>query len=202
MEARLLRRPLGDLLSSRIQYTFSANVNALACRHVSSYRRTKQRLNIKPDSTFLLNSQSPQQDHIIFNPPSSAPNVLHTPAKFLPKDDRRKQLFAAKTATQTPRLPPVIPKFKPVGVRHHLTDVDIAEIRKLRLKDPEVNTARKLAIKFNCSTYFISMVCEAPKEKKQRDEEAQLAKIARYGPKRTKAREDRKRRMELALRDE
>ena len=76
------------------------------------------------------------------------------------------------------------------------------EIRKLRLKDPEVNTARKLAIKFNCSTYFISMACEAPKEKKQRDEEALLAKIARYGPKRAKAREDRKRRMELALKDE
>jgi len=202
MEARLLRRPLGDLFSRGTQCLVSANVSVSACRHVSSYRRTKQRLNIKPDSTFLLNSHSPPQDHIIFNPPSSAPNVLHTPIKFLPKEDRRKQLFASRTSPQAPRLPPVIPKFKPVGVRHHLTDVDIVEIRKLRSKDPEANTARKLAIKFNCSTYFISMVCEAPKEKKQRDEEARLAKVAMFGPKRTKAREDRKRRMELALRDD
>jgi hypothetical protein len=39
------------------------------------------------------------EDHIIFNPPSSAPNVYHTPYKFLPANDKRKALYARQMTT-------------------------------------------------------------------------------------------------------
>ncbi|KAG9245150.1 mitochondrial ribosomal protein subunit L20-domain-containing protein [Calycina marina] len=204
MESKMLKRPVTDVLSSRFQ-CLAVSSNVPTRRYESSYRRTKQRLNIKPDSTFLFNSKSPQQNHIIFNPPSSAPNVLITPLIFLPKGDRRKELFAGRIATEaasSTRLAPVIPKFRNIKIKHHLTDKDIAEIQRLRTTDPEHNTVSKLAKRFDCSSFFVRMCCEAPPEQKQRHEELYAGRYARMGPKRLKAREERKKRMELALRDE
>jgi hypothetical protein len=202
MEARLIRRPVTDLLSGRSQCVLSFSTTTL--RHQESYRRTKQKLNIKPDISFLSSGKKSQQDHIIFNPPSSAPSVLHTPLIFLPKGDKRKPLFEKAVAMhpKPAKLPPIIGRFKPVGVRHHLTDADIEEIRSLRTNDPDKWTARRLAYKYNCSIFFISMCCEAPAEKKERDREKEDAMKARWGPRRRKAREDREKRIQLALRDE
>lgn len=192
---------MADLLSGRNQCLLSFSTSA--CRQQESYRRTKQKLNIQPDASFLPSGKI-QPDHIIFNPPSSAPSVLHTPLIFLPKDDKRKALLlksAAKFPTPS-KLPPVIKKFKPLeeGIRHHLKEADIAEIQRLRLEDPDKWTARKLGVKFNCSTFFVAMCCRAPSEKLERDKEKFEAMTARWGPKRTKAREDRWKRMELAVR--
>src|SRR5256885_13642591 len=60
-------------------------------RYQSSYRRTRSRLNIKPDACFLP-STTEIHDHILYNPPPSAPNVYHTPTIFLPKSDKRRQI--------------------------------------------------------------------------------------------------------------
>jgi hypothetical protein len=201
MEARLLQRPIIDLFSSRTQCLFS--LNPASRRHESSYRRSKKLLNVKPDSSFLLSNKSPQEDHIVFNPPSSAPSINHTPSIFFPKEDKRKQLFAATTAkTPSTRLPPVIPTFKPIGVKHHLNESDIAEIQRLRTQDPFKWTAAKLARKFNCSMFFVKMCCEASKERKEYERKRLEALRARWGPKRTRAREDMLRRKELALKAE
>lgn len=200
MEARLVRRPVIDLIHGKKPCLLSLNTTAR--RHESSTRRSKHRLNIKPDASFISNN-SPQQDHVIFNPPSSAPSALHTPLIFLPKEDKRKQLFAtpvARPAAST-RLPPVIPKFAPVGIRHHLKDSDIAEIQRLRSSDPEKWTALRLSKKFNCSKVFIQMCAQAPEEKKERDRQKLEIQKARWGPKKTMAREDRLKRRELALKD-
>lgn len=89
-----------------------------------------------------------------------------------------------------------------MGLRHHLTEQDIAEIQKLRAQDPVQWNVRKLAKKFDCSSIFISIVSQAPEEKIKHDRELLEARIARWGPKRTKAREDKLRRFQLALRDE
>lgn len=200
MEARLARRPISDLILGKQKCLLSLNVTAR--RHESSSRRSKHRLNVKPDASFTSNN-SPQQDHIICNPPSSAPSVFQTPLLFVPKEDKRRQLFSAIASRQaTPsRLPPVIPKFAPVGIRHHLKDSDIAEIQRLRGSDPEKWTALRLSKKFNCSTRFIQMCAEAPEEKKERDRQKLEALKARWGPKKTLAREDRLKRKELALKD-
>jgi hypothetical protein len=200
MESALLRRPLIDLISSRSQCLFC--LTSVGRRHQSSTRRTKGRLNIKPDSSFLLDKNSPNQDHIIFNPPSAAPSVLHTPSIFLPKEDKRKPLLASRAATSTPtRMPPIIEKFKRLGVRHHLTDREIAEIHELRSADSFTWTAVKLARKFNCSTFFIKMVCNASEEAKEAARERWDARKAKWGTKKTRAYEDKLKRKELALRD-
>ena len=207
MEGRLVRRPIIDLLSGRSQCLLSLNTTAR--RHESSYRRTKQRLNVKPDASFVFSNHSPQQDHIIFNPPSSAPCVLHTPLKFLPKEDKRRQLFAATAArkgssssTQLP--PPVRPKQK--YPHHHLSDTDIAEIQRLHASDPETWTNARLSRKFNCSMMFV-MICiknsgGTPSQNGERRRAQTEAVKAKWGPRRRMAREDRLKRKELALRDE
>ncbi|KAF2099843.1 hypothetical protein NA57DRAFT_75347 [Rhizodiscina lignyota] len=61
-------------------------------RHESSRRRLIKRLRLPPAPSFAQSSS--QRAQIIFNPPSSAPNVYHTPLKFLPKSDPRRRLYS------------------------------------------------------------------------------------------------------------
>jgi hypothetical protein len=203
MDMRLLRRPVYDLISGRSHSIFACNVAAR--RNESTFQRTKKKLNIKPEFSFVFSRSSPQQDHIIFNPPSSAPSVLHTPLKFLPKGDKRRQLLAnafTSTLASSSSLPPPVIKPKPGYQRHHLSEEDVAEIRRLRTSDPEKWSRLRLARKFNCSSLFVGICCEATKEKVE-TEKARLEAIrARWGPKRRMAREDRVKRRESSYRDE
>lgn len=202
MDVRLIRRPLAEIISGRTQ-GFQL-FNATCRRHESSYRRTKKRLNIGPDSSFLNANGSLQHDHVIFNPPSSAPSTLHTPLKFLPKQDKRRELLAAtaaKTDNLLTELPPPIYN-NPNHQKHHLSEVEILEIRRLRTVDPEKWSARKLGLKFNCASRFVAWVCEAPKEKQELHWAKKKAARDQWGPRRTAAREDRGKRMQLASRGE
>ncbi|OJD31742.1 60s ribosomal protein [Diplodia corticola] len=63
-------------------------------RHESTTRRQLNRLRSVPSAPYATPSPSHTADHIIFNPPSSAPSVYHTPLKFLPAHDRRRELYA------------------------------------------------------------------------------------------------------------
>ena len=160
------------------------------CRHVSSFRRTKKMLLVQPDQSFK--STTGTQDHIIYNPPSSAPNVYHTPLKFLPKDDPRRRLHTllhpTSASTSTTSLPPAV---RPVyEKKYHLKESDIAEIRRLRAEDPRQWTRVRLAEKFECSQFFVSLCCSAPQIKDERS--AELEKIKeKWGRTKTEAREDR-----------
>ncbi|KAJ5116489.1 hypothetical protein N7456_000837 [Penicillium angulare] len=168
-------------------------------RYQSSYRRTKQRLRVKPDASFGSSQQV--GDHIIHNPPSSAPSVYHTPNKFLPSNDARKamrtQASAGYNATELPNVHKVEAERK-----YHLNPSDIEEIRKLRLADPMMWSRHKLAKRFECSPLFIAMVCEASAEKKQIQKQVLEAVQSRWGPKRRMAREDRQLRRAAWGRDE
>lgn len=199
MDFRLLKRPARDLLSARPQCLISANTPAR--RHESSYRRTKQKLNIKPDASFLADKEH-LRDHIIFNPPSSVASVIHTPLIFIPKDDKRRQLLATTAARLAPpyaRLPPPVdPKYRK---RSHLDEAAIAEIIRLRSSDADTWSRNKLAKKFDCSPVFIGQLVQAPKEKRALEWAKLDQAKAKWGPKRTLAREDRQKRAELAKRD-
>lgn len=168
-------------------------------RYQSSYRRTKQRLRVKPDASFGQLHQG--RDHIIHNPPSSAPSVYHTPNKFLPPNDARRVMRAETlNAPEASELPSV---YKMDAERkYHLNPSDIEEIRKLRLADPMTWSRHKLAKRFECSPLFIAMVCEASPEKKQIQKQVLEAVQSRWGPKRRMAREDRQLRREAWGRDE
>ena len=176
-------------------------------RHESSSRRTRKALKVKPDASFAP-SKMETQDHIIFNPPSSAPNVYHTPLKFLPKTDPRRRLHSSaskptsSTSTNSPpntpspsvkRLPPVRP---PYEKKYHLTPEQVGEIRRLRAEDPRTWTRVRLAEKFECSQFFVSLCCCAPEIKAEQDRELSEIK-KRWGRRKTEAREDRQTRKAL-----
>lgn len=162
-------------------------------RHQTTYRRTQKRLNLPPDPSFLP-SKTESQDHIIFNPPPSAPSVYHTPPVFLPPDDVRRQLLGATKPkipeTLTQRLPP--PVRKPYQKKYHLREDDFREMRRLRMEDPIQWSAAKLAKKFECSSLFVGFVTEGIANKKREQQKQVLDMVkSRWGPKRRRAREDR-----------
>ncbi|KAF2729181.1 hypothetical protein EJ04DRAFT_476043 [Polyplosphaeria fusca] len=194
-------------------------------RHESTARRHKKLLHVQQAPSFTPDRASPT---LIFNPPSSAPSVYHTPLKFLPREDKRKDLYQkalnlsmhAALRTHTPNvaapgtplsapsnLPPRPSNALPPAVRtpydkkYHLTDVEIDDIRRLRLEDPEYWTRARLAEKFECSQFFVSLIVKAP-EKAARVEGEHAKMRARWGERRTRARVDRARRKELWGRDE
>ena len=178
-------------------------------RQQSTYKRTRKALRVKPDPSFLP-STSETQDHIIFNPPSSAPNVYHTPLLFLPKDDPRRKLHtrvaaaANPASSATPTSTPKASQLKPVRPiyekKYHITPEQVEEIRKLRKEDPRRWTRYRLAEKYECSQFFISLCCAAPEIKAE--QEKQLEEIKkRWGRRKTEAREARAERKKLWGRD-
>ena len=201
MNLRVATRPTICRLTGQSRHACPV---VIARREESSFRRTKQRLRVKPESSFVSSETSPQQDHIIFNPPSSAPSVYHTPSKFLPKDDRRRDLFAAvaeTTESSIPtRLPPAVRRQS--KKQYHLQEADLEEIRRLRKEDPVKWSRDQLAKKFECSALFVGIVCEASKEHKDRQTRILEAVKSRWGRRRRSAREDRTRRRETWGRDE
>ena len=88
-----------------------------------------------------------------------------------------------------------------MGVRYHLTEAEIEEIYTLRSTDPFTWTAPKLARKFNCSTFFVRMCCEASEEFKEQEKKKVEEGRAKWGVRKMRAFEDRVKRKELALRD-
>ncbi|KAF8538543.1 mitochondrial ribosomal protein subunit L20-domain-containing protein [Trichophaea hybrida] len=152
-------------------------------------------LRIHPHPSMILNANSPRTDHIVYNPPSSAPTPLITPTLFLPKDDPRRRLFAAAAAAPPKpanQLPP--PLREPYEKSYHLTLADCKRMRSLRNTDPGRWHRTALAKEFNCSSLFVGMVCQASEERlAQMAFRAEKVK-SRWGPKRTIAREDRQKR--------
>ena len=194
------------------------------CRHESTARRHKKLLALPEAPSYTPSRSEPS---LIFNPPSSAPSVYHTPLKFLPKDDKRRHLYSAAlqysnttahrrqsspvAAPGTPLsspsfLPPKPSASLPAPVRapyekkYHLDEAQIAEIRKLRLGDPEKWTRVKLAEKFGCSQFFVGMVVKVPEKAARVEAEHQSAR-ERWGKRRREAREERERRKVLWGRD-
>ena len=165
-------------------------------------------LRVKQDPSFAP-STTETREHIIFNPPPSAPNVYHTPPKFLPPSDPRRKLhleaeaaaaagtpkksssvlatIAAQRAASQPKaedLKPIRPIYEK---KYHLTQDDIDEIRRLRKEDPRYWSRLRLAEKFDCSQFFVSLCVTAPEVAKEKEAEVDAVK-ARWGRRKTEAR--------------
>ncbi|KAK4193141.1 mitochondrial ribosomal protein subunit L20-domain-containing protein [Podospora australis] len=192
-------------------------------RQKSTKARHKAALNIPPHPTFFADRSS--EDHIIFNPPSSAPSVFHTPFKFLPKSDPRRRamfdahLFASSvttkfanptsssesssTAPTAEDLPKVLERDDPMAKNHSLTKEDVEEMRRLRLEDPVNNSVKSLAKQFGCSVMFVMMCVRAPAEHREKVHVLpHQAARERWGPKKREAREARQRRVEMLMKGE
>ncbi|WQF88509.1 Putative large ribosomal subunit protein mL58 [Colletotrichum destructivum] len=213
MEARTLTRPATALATLLRQQTASA----VPRRGHKTFSRTKRSLNIPPHPDFLPSTTPAGGDTIIYNPPSAAPSVFHTPFKFLPPSDPRRRanlssLFAnsnssaaasSQTSSSARPLPPAlnVPS-RGANPRYHLTRENVAEIRRLRAKDPDFWSVTALARKFDCSETFITICTPAPREHKERLQRKLEGVKSRWGAIRTKAREDRTRRKEMLFRGE
>jgi hypothetical protein len=180
-----------------------------ARRTQATTSRTKRALKIAPHQSFLNHTN---EDHIIYNPPSSAPSVYHTPFKFLPRTDPRRQanltqlIRSASPATSTgATLAPLVgtsPNGGFVPPKQNVTRDQVEEMRALRASDPTKWSVLALAKKFNCSNWFVMMCCKASAEHRA-SEKARLEAIkARWGPIRTKAREEREKRKAMLARGE
>lgn len=190
---------------------------ASGLRQQSTKSRTKRALNIPKHESFL--NPRPTTNHIVFNPPSSEASVYHTPFKFLPKTDPRRRaqlsnLFASSTTIQysTPGVsvePTVNPDDLPavfppeLGTKkYHMTKEDVEEMRRLRLEDPNKHTVTSLSKQFGCTPWFVMMCVRSPREHRDKHKAAEAAVKARWGPKRTAAREERARRWAMLFRGE
>ncbi|KAK8084827.1 60S ribosomal protein [Apiospora hydei] len=152
-------------------------------------------------------------------PPSAAPSVYHTPFKFLPPSDPRRQAQLssllrgstglAPTAAPTNSTTPTEREIPALGENHqvpvpkfNVTREQVAEMRALRAADPTKWSVVRLAEKFECSKLFVMICCKASAEHQARERERKEAIKARWGPIRSQAREDRKKRRTLLLRGE
>ncbi|KAI4186541.1 MAG: hypothetical protein L6R41_003415 [Letrouitia leprolyta] len=203
MALAIPKRPATNLL---FLYPSFARIIPATRRHESSARRTTKRLRVNSDPSFNPSTTTDQLQHqVIFNPPSSSPSPYHTPSAFLPPNDPRRSLLtqahdhANPYAQPKQPLPP--PVKKSVEKRYHLKEEEIEEIRRLRQEDPDTWTRNKLARKFNCSDFFIAMVCEASPSRKAQQQKAIDEIRARWGNRRRHAREDRQKRRVLWGRD-
>ncbi|KAI0143056.1 mitochondrial ribosomal protein subunit L20-domain-containing protein [Xylariaceae sp. FL1272] len=207
METRQLIKPLSglSLTMTLTRSTASKTIcsSGASRRHQSTTSRTKKALKIPPHPDFL----TPQSgaNHIIYNPPPSAPTVYHTPFKFLPKSDPRRQanlvahLRSAISSTSAQAIPPPINAAELRQKQYNVTKEQVEEMRKLRTENPAKWSVLKLAKKYECTPMFIMMCVHAPMEHRQKEYERKDAIKARWGPVRTKAREERKKRKELLL---
>ncbi|KAI5818942.1 mitochondrial ribosomal protein subunit L20-domain-containing protein [Pyronema omphalodes] len=166
-------------------------VSKIQVRNAASSRRLTKLLRLRPHPSMILDSASPSADHIIYNPPSSAPTPLMTPEIFLPKNDARHSLFQGQEKTAA-TLPP--PLREPYEKTYHLTESDMQRMRELRAANPAEWPRTRLAKEFNCSTLFVGIVCQASEQRI-----AEMAKRAehiknRWGTKRTGARAERQKR--------
>ena len=161
-------------------------------RHQTTSRRTRSKLNIKPDVAFLP-TKTEQHDHIIFNPPPSMPNVHHTPNIFLPNNDRRKLKLSAAQL-----LPPSLPK--QTEKRYHITEAQVAEMRELRRTDPTAWSIQKLAKKYDCSALFVTFITTKLGHKNLQQQVTDYVK-ANWSTSKRIAREDRELRKEKWQKD-
>lgn len=86
--------------------------------------------------------------------------------------------------------------------KYNLTEADMAEMRRLRNEDPITWGVNALARKFECSDVIVRIAAPAPEDHKKWLAEKLERRKARWGPIKTQAREDRKRRAEMLYRGE
>ncbi|KAL6815429.1 mitochondrial ribosomal protein subunit L20 domain-containing protein [Trichoderma sp. SZMC 28013] len=223
MDFRSLLRPASQLLAPLRCLSApraSAAVAAVSLPFTSSRghkttARTKRALKIAPHDSFLPSRTAaaafPAADSIIYNPPASEASPAHTPFIFLPRNDpRRLAITRLRSTANDPtaysqandgQLPPEM-RYKRRQPKYNLTKEHIEEMRRLRNEDPLTWSVQKLARKFECSTVFVQMAAPAPPEHLQWLKGKLERKMERWGPKKTQAREDRKRRAEMLYRGE
>ncbi|MCJ1325553.1 hypothetical protein MMC10_002216 [Thelotrema lepadinum] len=177
-------------------------------RRVATSRRTTKALRPTPWPSAVAGSKYLKSNvpTVVFNPPPTAPTPYQTPPLFLPPNDNRRSTLAEAYEYSNPYasgsrpLPPLVEE--PRQKTYNVTAEQIAEIRKLRSSDPFTWTRKKLAEKYGCTEFFISLCSPAPQEKLDAEKRKQDEVKSQWGKRRRGAREDRQKRRILIQRDQ
>lgn len=213
MDMRSLARPAAELLTRA--RSSGACLPLTTVRGHKTTARTKRALKIAPHDSFLpdRSADAPAGDSIIYNPPASEASPLHTPFIFLPPNDpRRAAIVRMRAGTRPPlsaqpdassreQLPPAM-KYPRRQARYNLTAKDMEEMRRLRSEDPITWSVGALARKFQCSTIIVRIAAPPPPGHKEWLRAKQERKESRWGPIKTKAREERRMRTDMMYRGE
>ncbi|KAI1762164.1 mitochondrial ribosomal protein subunit L20-domain-containing protein [Hypoxylon sp. FL1150] len=203
---RCLSKPSSSAATTRISAA-TATATPASRRHQSTTSRTKRALNIGPHASFLRAPSADSASRVVYNPPSSSASVYHTPFKFLPRSDPRRQanltqLLRTSADLNSPsssqQLPP---ELATPPQKYNVTKEQVDEMRKLRAEDPATWSVLRLAERYGCAPYFVMMCCRADREHRDRARARLDAVKASWGPIRTAAREERKKRRALLLKD-
>ncbi|KAK8120540.1 hypothetical protein PG999_004660 [Apiospora kogelbergensis] len=189
MEYRPVLRPLKTLLGSCSR--------AGQTRLQSTTRRTKKALKLPPHPSFLASAA--EADHIIYNP-----RALRRTSTILPSSSSHPRTRGGKPSSQPfcASIPALEDKHQTPTPKYNVTREQVAEMRALRAADPMKWSVVRLAEKFECSNLFVMMCCKASAEHQAKERERKEAIKSSWGPIRTQAREDRKKRRTLLLRSE
>jgi hypothetical protein len=81
--------------------------------------------------------------------------------------------------------------------KYNVSQEQLREMRELRMNDPEKWSVNKLAKRFDCSVVFVQRATTVPEFYKRQIVEDLERRKARWGNRRTKARDERGRRLEM-----
>lgn len=151
-------------------------------------------------STWNLKPALPQG--LVHNPPASVPNASKTPKAFLPTQDPRSTRLSHKSYTreQVDDMPVVYASS--ANPDYSVTPEIVSEIQSLRDSNPQEWTVNKLARKFQVSPAFVKVTTSINQVRKETLAQQEEAQKQQWPLQKQKARIDRKRRVELWLRNE
>lgn len=215
MDVCSLARPAAEILT---RARCSRLLPITAVRGHKTTARTKRSLKVAPHDSFLpdrTRATPMGEDHIIYNPPSSEASPFHTPFLFLPQNDPRRSALVRMRLSNASLIPgadaaavkgeedlPPAMRYTRRLAQYNLNEADMKEMKRLRQEDPLTWNVKALATKFKCSPIFVSIVAPAPADHTKWREEKMERQRARWGPIKTKAREDRQRRTDMLYRGE
>jgi hypothetical protein len=151
-------------------------------------------------STFNMRPQLPQG--LIHNPPAAAPSPKNTPRAFLPPLDPRLALAPHKRYTAEEVLHMPVVYASKATKSYEITPDQVAQMQALRSAAPAEWTVNKLAAKFGVTPDFVKVTTSIDSERKAQLARELAAQQQQWPLHKQKARVNRKRRVELWLRNE
>lgn len=145
-----------------------------------------------------------------YNPPRSMPGVESTPRLFVPQEHRAQIPTTSKQARhlsmegqEAPVLPPPVRperlarRARERAEQKPISPEQVQEMQSLRNSDPAQWTASKLAARFGCSPLIVQILAPAPAAWVQQMEKKHAMRRLHWGPRKTRARQDRIKRLHL-----
>lgn len=164
---------------------------------VNKYNQQRSPFNFKP----AKQTGSPQ---LIHNPPQAINSLKHTPKKFLPPNDPRhalpikaNQFYTREQLDDMPLISEYLQKKS-----YTLTPDIVEKIQQLRNEDPQKWTIRKIAKELDIDIMKVNVFTGINKDRQQQVANEISELQINWSEKKLNARNDRKKRTEMWLRNE